>query len=65
MNGYIQLTSAHIDEIDAAIAANADTDIAMLTREQFTLPTLSALLDQMRDAILRGAALHCCVRLAG
>ena len=49
-----QLTSAHIDEIDAAIAANADTDIAMLTREQFTLPTLSALLDQMRDAILRG-----------
>jgi hypothetical protein len=49
-----QLSPAEIAEIDAAVAKVRGRDLATLTRADFALPTLGAVLDDMREEVLNG-----------
>jgi hypothetical protein len=51
-----RLTPAHVVEIDAAVEAvrRRGLDLADIRREDFPLPTLGPMLDQLRAGVLRG-----------
>ena len=49
-----QLSPAEIAELEAAAALVRRRDLAGLSRDDFVLPTLGAVLDNMRDEVLNG-----------